>query len=453
MSPRPPKFDKREDVYGVAQIVHGWPPESVGGSELYAHALFEGIRANGVASAAFVRSADGDREGAVRDADGLRRIRLTADGVKRLEQTWFRRDVAPHFREWLKVHEPRVVHFHHLTWLSTDLPRLAREAGALVVYTLHDYWLFCARGQLVDAQNNRCSGPEPSKCARCLGDQTALNPVTARLGRTTRALPERLRSTLRSWLPRPNAATSAELLSQRTQAIAGAIDAIHQFTTPSDHMRRKAIGFGIPADRIETVDLPLVQPITPAPEPGEGPVRFLFIGTLLPTKGVERLVNAFARLPAGAASLTLYGPRVAVDTHPRFAERMSERVAEIPGASLNPPFPPGAVSDVLAAADVLVIPSTWEENSPLVLREAQAAGLRVIASKIGGIPELSTTARWVSPDDDGALLSALQAESRLGRRRLAPRSYANPNEHAAGLLRRYRAWAREAELEPVPDSR
>jgi glycosyltransferase involved in cell wall biosynthesis len=218
-------------------------------------------------------------------------------------------------------------------------------------------------------------------------------------------------------------------------------------------MRRKAIGFGIPADRIETVELPLVQPITPAPEPGEGPVRFLFIGTLLPTKGVERLVNAFARLPAGAASLTLYGPRVPVDTHPRFAERMSERVAEIPGASLNPPFTPGTVNAVLAEADVLVVPSTWEENSPLVLREAQAAGLRVIASEIGGIPELSTTARWVPPDDDDALLVALQTESRLGRRRVAPRSYTGPNEHAADLIGRYRAWARDAQLEPVPDSR
>ena len=94
-----------------------------------------------------------------------------------------------------------------------------------------------------------------------------------------------------------------------------------------------------------------------------------------------------------------------------------------------------------------------ERTTEEFLREAQAAGLRVIASEIGGIPELSTTARWVPPDDDDALLSALQAESRLGRRRLAPRSYADPNEHAAGLLGRYRAWARDAQLEPVPDSR
>ncbi len=441
------------NVHGVGQIVHGWPPEAVGGSELYAHALFEGFRANGIASAAFARRASGTEEYAVEDQDGVRTLRLTADGVKHFEQTWFRADIAPHFREWLAIHKPRVVHFHHLTWLSTDLPRRARDAGALVVYTLHDYWLFCPRGQLVDAQNNRCTGPQAAKCAQCLDAQTALNPVTASLGRGTKALPESVRNTLRAWVPRPNADHQTALLKKRRQAIDRAIEAIHRFTTPSEHMRQRAIEFGIPADRIETLDLPLVQPIVPAPAPGDGPVRFLFIGTLLPTKGVDRLVNAFAKLPAGGASLALYGPRVSLDNHPDFAQRLAQRVDEIPNATLHPAFAPGDASAVLAEADVLVIPSTWEENSPLVLREAQAAGLRVIASEIGGIPELSETARWVPPDDDEALLVALQTESRVGRRRVSPRAYASPDEHAALLLDRYRTWAREAQLEPIDDSR
>ena len=46
------------------------------------------------------------------------------------------------------------------------------------------------------------------------------------------------------------------------------------------------------------------------------------------------------------------------------------------------------VARALAAIDVLVVPSIWPENSPLVIREAFLAGVPVVASRIGGIVEL-----------------------------------------------------------------
>ena len=69
-----------------------------------------------------------------------------------------------------------------------------------------------------------------------------------------------------------------------------------------------AIGFrrwAIP--RPKHSPLPLVHPILPAPKPEPGPVRFLFIGTFIPTKGPDRLVHAFRQLEPGQARLTLVG--------------------------------------------------------------------------------------------------------------------------------------------------
>jgi glycosyltransferase involved in cell wall biosynthesis len=72
---------------------------------------------------------------------------------------------------------------------------------------------------------------------------------------------------------------------------------------------------------------------------------------------------------------------------------------------------------------VLIVPSIWEENSPLTVREARAAGLRVIGSAIGGIPELDPQARLVPPRDPHALSEAIRAEIALGRGRRAPALY------------------------------
>lgn len=54
------------------------------------------------------------------------------------------------FRKLLRKLTPDIVHFHHLNHLSVDLPNIAKEEfHARVVYTLHDYWLMCPRGQFL----------------------------------------------------------------------------------------------------------------------------------------------------------------------------------------------------------------------------------------------------------------------------------------------------------------
>jgi glycosyltransferase involved in cell wall biosynthesis len=160
------------------------------------------------------------------------------------------------------------------------------------------------------------------------------------------------------------------------------------------------------------------------------------MGSMIPTKGPQLLVEAFARLPAGAASLHLVGPRPAQDLDPDFAARLVARVAELPGASIEGAFEPGEAQARLDAADVLVLPSLWEENSPLVLREASAAGLRVVASRRGGVAELLPDARLFEPTRPNELLRGLAAELRAGRCRRQPVAWDGPVEHAGHVL----AW-------------
>jgi glycosyltransferase involved in cell wall biosynthesis len=69
-------------------------------------------------------------------------------------------------------------------------------------------------------------------------------------------------------------------------------------------------------------------------------------------------------------------------------------------------------SEALAWADHLLLPSLWYENAPVVVLEAAAYGLSLIASRIGGIPEFvreGVTGRLFDPGDPEALAQAMMA--------------------------------------------
>jgi glycosyltransferase involved in cell wall biosynthesis len=351
--------------------------------------------------------------------------------------TLTRPEVEHAFREWIRSFRPHVAHFHHLTHLSLGLVRVARECDVLPLMTLHDYWMVCARGQLVDRDLARCAGPTPGRCAWCVGGQLSLGPRTALLRDLVPEPPASARIRVRESLGRLGGARLRAAARDRHLLASAALGRVARFAAPSRDLAERFARLGLDRARIDLVTLPLVHPVRAAPDPGSGPLRLLFVGSLIPTKGVHLLIEAFARLPAGAATLRVIGPQPPTDVDPTYARRLSERVREVPGARLCGPFAPGQVQPVLDEADVLVLPSIWEENSPLVLREARAAGLRIVASRRGGIPEVAPGARLCEPDVD-SLLRALLAECARGRGREAAIPSARPEAHAAECLAWYR---------------
>jgi glycosyltransferase involved in cell wall biosynthesis len=108
------------------------------------------------------------------------------------------------------------------------------------------------------------------------------------------------------------------------------------------------------------------------------------------------------------------------------------------------PFPGGRAGEVLDKLDLVVVPSIWFENAPVVISEAFRAGVPVIASRMGGMQEMVTDGkdgRLFEPGDADDLARVLTdlAEDRLSLRRLsegvtAPRSVA---DDARGLLELY----------------
>lgn len=375
----------------VVHVAHGWPPEGQGGTEQYAAALCAAQARAG----AWTRGWWGERVPAA---------------SRGFTASWARPEIDTAFARLCRDLRPDVVHVHHLSGLSLGLPAVARASGARVVLTLHDFWLPCARGQLVDLDGARCPGPEPARCARCLAP-ALYAPLPARVAAR---LPLRLGP-----------------VRDRARAVADALASVDLVLSPSRHLPAR---LGLAA---EVLPLPLLAPMPAARAAPPGPVRFLFLGALLPTKGPDVALEAFARLPAGAATLTLRGAALPWRGRLDHVDALRSRVAAVPGAVLAPPVPHERVPAVLAEADVLLFPSTWDENHPLVLAEARAAGLRIVASDVPGASEVAPDAVHVEPGSVEAWRRALAAEVRRGRARRPPHPAPDLDTHARALLDRY----------------
>lgn len=174
----------------------------------------------------------------------------------------------------------------------------------------------------------------------------------------------------------------------------------------SDYERQRGIDIGIDPLRIVTVangiaDLP---PPPPPPLASEGPRRVLFIGRLDKQKGFDMLIEAVRPL-GDKIALGVVGASVVGD---------QSRIGELPdNVSLLGWMNEAQIQQELAKALLVVVPSRWE-GFGLVALEAMRAGRAVIASDVGGLPEVvdnGLTGLLIPPENPEALGTALTETS------------------------------------------
>ena len=415
----------------VAMVLQAWPGDRAGGTGMVVDALSHALVELGhrVCVLAPSQSIDSDAAG-----DSRIEVRgLTAPEPKRWSETWSKPVIDHEFETFLAHWRPDIIHIHHLSGLSMGMISAASARGVRVVLCLHDYSIPCIRGQLVTQDGELCDGPRAETCAVCMRHMSPGGPRLSRLTRTLARIPgvERSGRAIISRLP-PRTTPLEVHARERMAAASRALRAVDRLEAPSEDLCSRIESMGLP--RPFLAPLPLVHDIGAAPAGPEGdedePLRILFVGSLIPTKGAMRLVDAFEQLPTGSATLTLAGDAPSFFGSTRYGDALKDRVASIPSARLRGSVPSSMIGALLHTHDVLVLPSTWPENSPLVIREATAAGLRTVWSTIGGACELDPDGRAVSPEGVEPLVHALRAEVALGRTRRPPLRWPTPTEVA-----------------------
>jgi GT2 family glycosyltransferase/glycosyltransferase involved in cell wall biosynthesis len=278
--------------------------------------------------------------------------------------------------------QPELVHVGSLDGLSTGFVFAARERGAPVVLTLHDFWPVCPLGQLLNRDLAVCPGPTPRRCLECVGDQV----LTA--SRRVRALGRRLACLrpLARGLGRVSG-IGADRTAERLTEMRAVLRAADRVLAPSRFLRDRLAGLGITGVEHVPLGVPSQRSLPHAPDP-RGRVRFGFLGSLIPSKGLHVLVEAYRSLDDARAVLRVHGGFSPYHGDAGYEARVRQALGASADEVLRGAFAHRQLAGVLSGLDTVVVPSLWEENAPLVVYEALRARRPILASDHGGLAEL-----------------------------------------------------------------
>ena len=264
-----------------------------------------------------------------------------------------------------------VVHAHNmLPLIGPKGLRAARDAGAKVVLHLHNVRLFCATGF-----GERDGGP----CTRCRGRNT---------------LPG-LRLNCRG--SRAEAAVYAAALSAHQPAV---LDAVDRFVTPSAAASALVVERGLPADRVEALGHYLPAEAFADGSRADAGRYVLVASRLSQEKGIG---DAIAAADAVGAPLKIVGDG------PEAGRLRDQAAAARVEVELLGRVEPARVRELLAGAAAVLMPSRYHEFSPYAALEAMAQGVPVVATAMGGLPDLLGPGRCVAAGDMDALAARLAA--------------------------------------------
>jgi glycosyltransferase involved in cell wall biosynthesis len=266
---------------------------------------------------------------------------------------------------------PEIVHAHG--WALYSALTLRRAGGPKLVVTLHDFSLVCAK-KIYVYEDAVCSGPTYSKCVRCSWSAYGgpRGPLLASALRGSSLLHGRIDAAVA--VSNAVAAAAAKALPP------GRISVIPSFV-----------------DREDTAAA--VETPRPAFLPRDDGY-LLFVGALGPHKGLDVLLRAYDQLRTEV-------PLVVIGT-PRHDTPASFPAGVVVATNVAHP----QVMSAWAHSSVGVVPSTCPEGFGIVAAEAMAVGRPVVASAIGGLPDVvadGETGILVPPGDSDALRGALAA--------------------------------------------
>ena len=320
-----------------------------GGTEEMLWTLMSGLRDMGHQCVLLATSAEdglvhSEQDGITVWKAGIRNLYWPGSGNRRppaLRALWHLQDsynawMQPYVRKVARAERPDVVSLHNLPGWSAATWRTLSRLKIPTVQVLHDHYAICPRSTMYKNGGN-CTG----QCRSC----AALR------------LPHRA-------------------LSRRLTAVVGVSRYILE-----THQRHGYFA-GVPVQRVihdaraaDTLGCDAVA--NQAPHRG---IRFGFIGTLVASKGVSELIDAFLQATIRDAELWIAG-----SGHPEYEHRLHVHVSEDARVRFLGRVKP---RDFYPQVDVIVVPSLWNEPLGMVVPEAFAFRKPVIGSRRGGIPEM-----------------------------------------------------------------
>jgi glycosyltransferase involved in cell wall biosynthesis len=255
---------------------------------------------------------------------------------------------------FLAEHKFDILHCVHPMRMGGVL-EAAQKRGIKLVLTLMDFWMICPRVTLQRANGALCDGPDQGRnCVKvCYEDSDVSERLLKRYTNSIKTL----------GMVDAVLSHSRFLIEVFKQSGVDTREFVH---CPNGFDYAKVNGSKRGRDRRETIN-------------------FGFIGTILPHKGVEVLVDAFKRVPLHNISLKIHGGYFGGH---EYYSRLQAKADGDKRIEFCGDYEFNNIAQVLDGIDLVVVPSLWYENAPLVIGTAQAFGIPVIATGLGGMKEM-----------------------------------------------------------------
>jgi glycosyltransferase involved in cell wall biosynthesis len=263
------------------------------------------------------------------------------------------------------------------SYISPSVIDGAKETGARVVMRLSDFGFICASYTFLR---------DGKVCTDCLTDgmQNAIRHRCLR-GSITQS--------------------ASRVLAMKIHRMSGIYRKVDAFVAPSQYMADTLVRFGMPAERVHCVpSFVNLDEYPPSFEPGGYVLSF---GRLDADKGIDVLLRAWKALGDAAPPLRIVGSGAEEDTLKQLAADLNLHNISFTGFTEK-----AALTDIIASAAFVIIPSLWNDNSPMAAYETMALGKAIIASGLGGLRdqvEDGVSGLLVPPADPEALAQAVAA--------------------------------------------
>lgn len=371
----------------ILHVVHQYLPDKVGGTELYTRTLARHQAAQGHDVAVFTPSPSSQSATPVLE-DGVRiyRIPIANRSATAVFLSTFRQPQLNHaFQESLKQENPNIIHIQHLMGLPVSLVADIQAAQIPYLVTLHDYWHVCANAQLLtNFDETICEGPDWwLNCAHC---------ALARSGHANSY---------------PAIPVLAPMFALRQIKLKSVLEQAHCLISPTHFTKSIHEEMGIDSEKIKVVGHGIQLPaMMPEPQTHDG-FHIAYIGGISWQKGIHVLIDAVNQLPPEGVQLSIIGDLT------DFSDYVTELQAQAthPGIRFRGRLSHDQLWLALATIDVVVVPSLWYETASLIVQEAFAAKVPVIASNIGALQERvadGVNGRLVPPDNSDILRDTLR---------------------------------------------
>jgi glycosyltransferase involved in cell wall biosynthesis len=409
--------------------VHHFPPTFKGGAEWRAHRTAKWLQDRGhVVRVICVESINDPATADLRwvdetfDSLAVRRLFLNLPNATDLgkweyDNPW----IGAHLAQYLAEEKPDIFHLISGYLMTAAAIRAAKSLEIPVVLTLTDFWFLCLRHTLQRTSGQVCPKATLLDCTRCFLEKKRRFRLPAQWMPT-------LTSAAWRWMQASSAVKRyMTKIEERAAALQTAIGEVDIAICPSNFLKQTYVDRGFLASDMRFMRQGLSHIPERQPKKTFSPwLRLGYIGQIAPHKGVHTLIEAFLKLAASsseglslgsrAGQLKLYGDTT---QFPDYYRELQKKAAHNKQIQFLGTFDNSRIGEIYEGLDVLVVPSTWYENSPNVILEAFSHQTPVIASDLGGMAEL------IDHDVNGLLFEAGNVDSLVAtlQRLLAQSSY------------------------------